>query len=336
MGRALDEHAAAHLSPVLNAIFSQEDAGNRWELAGDEVRELLGIDQAEFYRRVYTADRQRHPLVGLDTATGTFNQDNIGEFLSLLELFVGREAEDVLQNAGLFFNHSEQFEILSTFLGIVSTHTDAHELEPRTFRGMLEVLGSYEEARRTYIDEFFSVSRMIDEAVDRYTRHRAFSRAWLAARNARGLLHSFFSRHVLEVETVLAQVCADLFEVAYRAGYVSRPEDEYAEYRQAWGSSYASADGRNGAGGDARTGRTGRNGSHGDRYRQSGAEERDGFGTLRWAQRVMGVGYAELDKESLKARYKQLMKEYHPDVNPRGLIRCQEVNAAYSLLLSRI
>jgi hypothetical protein len=313
MGRALDEHAAAHLSPVLDAIFSQEDAGNRWELAGDEVRELLGIDQAEFYRRVYTADRQRHPLVGLDTATGTFNQGNVGEFLSLLELFVGREAEDVLQNAGLFFNHSEQFEILSTFLGIVSAHTEQHELEPRTFRGMLEVLGSYEEARRTYLDEFFSVSRMIDEAVERYTRHRAFSRAWLAARNARGVLHSFFSRHVLEVETVLAQVCADLFEVAYREGYVERPEDAYAEYWQSWG-----------------------NGSHGDRHRQYGAEERDGFGTLRWAQRVMGVGYDELDKESLKARYKQLMKEYHPDVNPRGLLRCQEVNAAYSLLLSRL
>jgi DnaJ-class molecular chaperone len=38
----------------------------------------------------------------------------------------------------------------------------------------------------------------------------------------------------------------------------------------------------------------------------------------------------------LKAQYKRLMKIYHPDINPQGLRRCQEITAAYSLLLSSL
>jgi DnaJ-class molecular chaperone len=38
----------------------------------------------------------------------------------------------------------------------------------------------------------------------------------------------------------------------------------------------------------------------------------------------------------LKAQYKRLMKIYHPDINPQGLRRCQDITAAYSLLLSTL
>jgi len=36
----------------------------------------------------------------------------------------------------------------------------------------------------------------------------------------------------------------------------------------------------------------------------------------------------------LKSRYRELIRIYHPDINPEGLRRCQEINAAYSLLAS--
>jgi curved DNA-binding protein CbpA len=52
------------------------------------------------------------------------------------------------------------------------------------------------------------------------------------------------------------------------------------------------------------------------------------------ARRLLGLEGGTLDLRRLKSRYKTLMKIYHPDLNPQGLRRCQEINAAYSLLAS--
>ena len=40
--------------------------------------------------------------------------------------------------------------------------------------------------------------------------------------------------------------------------------------------------------------------------------------------------------KELNQRYKQLMKQYHPDINPSGLEQAKEINRAYSLLLDGI
>jgi curved DNA-binding protein CbpA len=50
------------------------------------------------------------------------------------------------------------------------------------------------------------------------------------------------------------------------------------------------------------------------------------------ARRLLGLEGGVLDLRRLKSRYKSLMKVYHPDLNPQGLRRCQEINAAYALL----
>jgi hypothetical protein len=54
------------------------------------------------------------------------------------------------------------------------------------------------------------------------------------------------------------------------------------------------------------------------------------------ARRVLGVAGLPLSRTVLRDRYRALMKRYHPDVNPRGLDKAQEINAAYSLLLSTL
>jgi len=50
----------------------------------------------------------------------------------------------------------------------------------------------------------------------------------------------------------------------------------------------------------------------------------------------MGFGRSgeEPDADALRARYRQLMMRYHPDVDPSGLERCKDVNAAYSVLIA--
>ena len=58
--------------------------------------------------------------------------------------------------------------------------------------------------------------------------------------------------------------------------------------------------------------------------------------TADQARRAMGLDSEPLTLERIKARYKQLMKRFHPDVNPHGLRRCQEINLAYSTLVATV
>ena len=63
------------------------------------------------------------------------------------------------------------------------------------------------------------------------------------------------------------------------------------------------------------------------------APERPERSAAARARRAMGLGPEPLTTRGLRGRYKDLMKRYHPDVNPHGLARCQEITAAYATLV---
>ena len=50
----------------------------------------------------------------------------------------------------------------------------------------------------------------------------------------------------------------------------------------------------------------------------------------------MGFEQTSFTLKQLKSKYKHLMKRYHPDINPDGLKRCQEINAAYTTLVAQL
>ena len=64
--------------------------------------------------------------------------------------------------------------------------------------------------------------------------------------------------------------------------------------------------------------------------------EPDRSSVLAQARRSMNLEGRALTPPLLKSQYKRLMKIYHPDINPQGLRRCQEITAAYSLLLASV
>jgi hypothetical protein len=55
-----------------------------------------------------------------------------------------------------------------------------------------------------------------------------------------------------------------------------------------------------------------------------------------WARQVMGLDGGAFSAGELRAAYRRLMMRYHPDVNPSGLERCKDINAAYSILISQV
>lgn len=70
---------------------------------------------------------------------------------------------------------------------------------------------------------------------------------------------------------------------------------------------------------------------------QGGARPATGItGRRAWARKVFGFDDRSIPPAELRARYRKLMMRHHPDVDPRGLEKCKDVNAAYSLLVSEV
>jgi hypothetical protein len=277
-----------------------EGYGASWSMDCAEIRELLGIADEEFYRRIYAAESADHPLISLSAATETYSQQNIWEFVSLIELFCGGDTEAHLEKAGIFFSHPEQMEILGLFLGTAAGAVRRHTLDSPQFSAMLRTFGRFEQARDVYIEEFFPLKELIDRAAEAYCGDRSFTIPQLARSNVKSLLEFFFQKHILEPRSIFSVLIDRLLQQAAKEGYAAQRRRRYAEEEQ----------------------------------RSEIAADR--ASALNRARRAMNLEGRSPTLSELKAQYKRLMKIYHPDINPQGLRRCQEITAAYSLLLSAV
>jgi hypothetical protein len=288
------------LTALIDRIREIEDTGKPWRLHAVEIRVLLGVEPEAFYRRIYAAEAGGHPLISLSAASATYSQETIWEFVALVELFGGSETETRLQKAGIFFSHPEQLEIVGIFLNEAAEAVRSHALHSDDFSAMLRAFGSYERARDVYLREYFPLNGLIDRTTAAYCSARSFGIPQLAEKNVKRLLGFFFRKHVLEVRSVFAAVIEELLRQAVAEGYVVEQREERRR---------------------------------GERMRRAESERSS---ILRKARRTMNLEGRTLDRPLLKSQYKRLMKMYHPDINPRGLRRCQEITAAYSLLLSSL
>ncbi|MFP4383758.1 MAG: J domain-containing protein [Spirochaetia bacterium] len=50
----------------------------------------------------------------------------------------------------------------------------------------------------------------------------------------------------------------------------------------------------------------------------------------------LGLRSTGLNRNQVKKRYRELMRQYHPDVNPKGLDRCKRITRAYSILITKL
>ena len=122
-------------------------------------------------------------------ATGNFAQENIGELVAVLELFCGQEAGRRLSEAGVFFDHVEQTEMLQVFHALNAQRVRSHPLRTEEFSAMLRAFGRWQRAIAVYLDEYLPVQSLIDEAVDGYCAGRRFTFPALARANVARLLH---------------------------------------------------------------------------------------------------------------------------------------------------
>ena len=288
--------ARTALADLIDEIERQEQAGRSWRLTATHLQRILGLSPERYYQEIYGAQMAGHPLIELSLALEPFSQASAPSLVAVLEHLCGAGAESALERAGVFLSHEQQAEIMAEFLSAAAEAVREHRFDEETFVAMLRTFGRFPEARRVYLDHFFDIDDLQERAARRYCAGRTFTLPNLALANAREVLRLFFAKHVPRRRSIFGSLHEAFHRAAVNAGFAA---EERTSSRQ--------------------------------RARRQAPERPERSAAAR-ARRAMGLGPEPLTARGLRARYKQLMKRYHPDVNPHGLARCQEVTAAYATL----
>ncbi len=229
-------------------------------------------------------------------AVDGFCQDSVGDLVTVLEGLGLEGVEEALTRAGVFLPYPIRAELLEELLFAARRRAAAHEIQEEELAAMLRFTRDVSAAVTLYLQEHVDLSTLLEECAESFCIIRGMRP--LGARTVRWYLSSLFTRHIVEKRTLLAGLEARLRLAAALMGYSSAEEQSESESSR-------------GAGGNGRPART------------------------DWALRVMGIPGGRISKTELRSRYRQLIMQYHPDVNPAGLERCKDITAAYSLLISQ-
>jgi len=283
----------------------RSDTDGTWWITSDELSDIF--EPVEFYRATFEAG-----VLGVDR----FDPENGGELIMLLERLTSDDVRRRFRGAGLFLTQSDRLELTERLVRTVRTAVVVHTPEPDTFRSMLTHLRRYDVALHTYLSTYLDRDTLADRCAEEFVeihRHRLAetggdrSAASLFA-TARVYLRLLFQRHVVEVEALAPGLMEILRTVARHEGFLPRgrrAREEEAESRR-----------RSRAG-------------HG-----VGQEFEDEEDRRRRALRVLGLATDQLSKREIQSRYRELMRRYHPDINPDGLEQAKEINNAYGILVS--
>jgi len=295
------------LQPLIDHIVRSLDDSGRWSVTVDEIARLLSIDETALYGRLYRDALRQGSRVALTDQI--YNPETAGELVALLEAAGPAPgasfAEHELTRAGLFLPHSLRVELQERLIRQFVRDLVIHPPDIMTFDAMLRSSPRVENAVHLYMDEFFPLEASIREAAHTFAEDGGFSN--VMASTAVIYLSSLFARHILDRETLLSPLVRLLLGRARDTGYI-----------------------RSGAAqGEAKP-----SGGRASSY-EAGTDE-DTASELRSARNLFDLKSDEISLSSIRQKYKQLIRKFHPDINPAGLEMSKRINVSYALLLESI
>lgn len=285
------------LRPLAARIRELTAAGTSWGIRAAEVARLLGTDEMEMIRRVYTASLEPRSVLDVGLATETFGPENGPELVTLAEILGAPDAEGVLTRTGIHLPHVLRVELVRALLEHCAGRIGRHVLDGPKLSAMLKALGTVESAERTYLAQLPSLEVLAREAAAIFCRDQVFDIPELALATASRVLEMFLRRKVVTGEQIYGGLRRRIREHAAMEGYHAARE---RRARPEPGPADTAAD------------------------------------ALSAARRCMELDNRRLTPDVLKTQYRKLMKRWHPDVNPQGLERAQAINAAYAELTAAL
>ncbi|AHC14414.1 hypothetical protein L21SP2_0996 [Salinispira pacifica] len=278
------------------------DLRGRWKIHRDDIMDALEMELEDFYTRI---ERSRSPLVNF--ATHEYGHENIGSLITLLEDIGYTEAPRVFWEAGLFIPYDIQIELQETVIELVSREKSLHSIDFLSFESMFNTFGNFPGALDVYLDQFFPWEHLRDEAAELVIESHPETTGELLRPSMVGLAEKLFRKGYVPYRDLFADIFLELRHYLILHGLMEDPWERESHSR------------RSGEGGRSRT---------------PGDEASDRRNEKRRARSLFGLSEPEAaDPVRVKRRYKELMKTYHPDINPMGLEKSKEINTAYLLLI---
>jgi hypothetical protein len=247
--------------------------------------------------RFWRAVHEVRDRISFSEAIDGWTQDTVGDLVTVMENLLGAHVEEHMTRAGLFLPFALSIELIDEVTFRARRMAAAHDIRSDELAAMLRYTGNVRAAIRIYLDEHADLDELLQESVESFQVLQGLP---LRARaTARHSLRTIIERHMVERGSLLVGLAERLRLAAAQLGYID-PEDEL------------------------RAGKSGTAGSTRRADRQT------------WARRVMGVDGRKYSTEDLRLLYRRLMMRHHPDVDPSGLEKCKDVNAAYALLISEL
>jgi hypothetical protein len=223
-----------------------------------------------------------------------FGPDNVGELLTLLETAGSDVAERSFRQAGLALNHHDRVAVTERFVRHLQRQIVLHLPQPETFRFMIQDLRRYELAETAYCEEFLPVEPVVVTCAAEHAEGHSHSET-LTATVCRYLRSLVSRRFVLHQD--LAPALFDLLRTVARQEGLLPPIPDEAQHEM--GRAMSEEEVRRAA-----------------------------------ALQVFGFDRMPSRREDLQSAYRQLMRTYHPDINPNGLEMSKRINGAYAQLIT--
>lgn len=235
--------------------------------------------------------------IDFSRAIDGWTQDTVGDLVTVLERLGWDQAEEELTRAGLFLPYALGIELTEEVLFRSRRLAAGHQIHDEELAGMLRHTGNVRAAIGIYLGEHADLDALLEESVESFLAVQGLPARAKAA--ARRYLARMLEGHVLERQALLVGLEERLRLAAAQMGH-GDPEDQPRE---------------------------------GQRREAGSPRRRD---RRAWARGVMGLDGTSYSAGDLRLLYRKLMMRHHPDVDPSGLERCKDVNAAYALLISEL
>lgn len=282
------------LSSIIEVAIQRATDAGAWSVSADDLERLY--DPVSLFRVVYE-------LRMVDTTR--FDARNCGELVTLLERLGEIDAESRLRTAGLFLSHDDSIELMRRLVRGIKVGSAVVSANPDAFRAMLRDGHSYQRATDTYLSTFIDIEQIIERIADEFASD--MNRPAIVIPGAVGQMERLIGRKIVIVEQLTPALFALLRTIAQQEGFLPR------------GS----------------RGRVGENGQATDDFGAGHApgEDRLSLGDRQAAIALFSTNGRIPVRDELHQRYRDLMRQFHPDINPKGLEMAKRINRAYSILL---
>lgn len=256
--------------------------------------EVAGIMGIEQVR-FWRAVHEVRDRISFYEAIDGWTQETVGELVTVLEQLVGAGPEEQMSRAGLFMPYALGIDLAEEFLFRAQRFSAGHEIRTEELGAMLRHTGSVHAAITIYFNTYVDIDALLEGCAESFRILQGMP--LLGRSTAARHLRILLARHILDRQSLFVELQERLRLAAALLGYMD-PEDR------------------------ARADESAKPPQSRESVRRA------------WARKVMGFDGSAIAPDDLRARYRQLMMRHHPDVDPRGLERCKDVNVAYSLLIS--